>query len=319
MAGEIDSKAYDFVFVHHDRVVQSPYLLRYLRTPSVYYCAEPFREFYEPRIHRDYDLPSRLVDRAQRAWYRPAIGIKRRVLRVEDAGNVRRATVLLTNSFFSAESIYRAYGLRAQVCYLGVDTERFRPLKMERENVVLSVGAVSPLKGYDFLVESLSRISPECRPRLVIIGNTAAAAETEHLQKLASRLGVDLAFEIDIPEEELVRWYNRARAFVYAPILEPFGLAPLEAMACGTPVVAVQEGGVRESVRDDETGILVPRDPEAFARALDSLRARPDRRDRLAERARSEALRFWTWDRACERFQSIVAKSLRQAAESRGR
>ncbi|MGH9319877.1 MAG: glycosyltransferase family 4 protein [Vicinamibacteria bacterium] len=319
MAAEIDSNGYDFVFAHHDRLVQSPYLLRYLRTPSVYYCAEPMREFYDPQIHRDYAEPMTPIDRAQRVWYRPALALRRDILREEDARNVRYATVILTNSFFSAESIYRAYGLRPQVCYLGVDTERFRPMSAERDNLVLSVGAVSPLKGYDFLVESIGKIVSGNRPRLVVIGNTASAAEVEYLRRLASDRGVDLRFEIDVSEDDLVRWYNRARAFVYSPILEPFGLAPLEAMACGLPVVAVNEGGVRESVRDGETGLLVPRDPESFAVAIDSLRSCPELRDRLADRGRKEALRYWSWERACERFRRIVAKSLGLTGESRDR
>jgi glycosyltransferase involved in cell wall biosynthesis len=310
MATEIDSRSYDFVFVHHDRLVQSPYLLRYLRTPSVYYCAEPMRQFYEPTIRRAYLEPASFFDRAQRIWYGPAVSARNRMIRDVDARNVHHATLLLTNSYFSAESIYRAYGLRARVCYLGVDTARFRPLGRERDNVVLSVGAVSPMKGYDFLIESIGLLPREHRPALVIVGNTSSAAETCYLNEMARQRGVAIRYEIDVSEDELVGWYNRVRAFVYAPVLEPFGLAPIEAIACGTPVVAVKEGGVRESMKEDDTALLVPRDAAAFAQALDSLRARPALWEHMSRRGREEALRFWDWKSAYHRFHDIVVNAL---------
>jgi glycosyltransferase involved in cell wall biosynthesis len=65
--------------------------------------------------------------------------------------------------------------------------------------------------------------------------------------------------------------YNRAKATVCANVLEPFGLVPLESMACGTPVIAVREGGLRESVRDGETGYLVDRDETALGAAIDAV------------------------------------------------
>src|SRR6266849_2833559 len=65
MAAAIDAGGYDFAFVHHDRIVQSPYLLQYLKTPSVYYCAEPMRVFYEPPVTRPYQQPQSFLDRSE--------------------------------------------------------------------------------------------------------------------------------------------------------------------------------------------------------------------------------------------------------------
>jgi glycosyltransferase involved in cell wall biosynthesis len=301
-AAQIDAGGYDFVLVHHDRIVQSPYLLRYLKTQSVYYCAEPMREFYEPPIVRPYHLPSTALDRAQRAWYRPALRIRQAIVQAEDCRNVHHARVLLTNSFFTAESIYRAYGLRANVSYLGVDTEKFQPLQLEKQNIVLSVGAVSPLKGYDFIIQALGLIQPLERPKLVIVGNTASAAETQFLQSLASRYAVSLDFCVNLADRDLVALYNRARALVYAPVLEPFGFAPLEAMACATPVVAVKEGGVRESVVDGVTGFLVPRDAAAFAQALSNVLSDSIQARMMGANGREAMLRSWTWLQAYERL-----------------
>ncbi len=315
IAAQIDAGAYDFVFAHHDRIVQSPYLLRFLRTPSAYYCAEPMREFYEPPIVRPYQRPRGAVEQMQRRWYALARWLRDRVVKSEDRKNVRRASLLLTNSHFTAESIYRAYGLRARVSYLGVDTERFKPLDLERGDFVLSVGAVSPLKGYDFLIEALAQLPARQHPRLLIVGNTASIGETTFLRQHAEARSVVLEFRVNVSDDELVRLYNQARAFVYSPVLEPFGFAPLEAMACGTPVVAVNEGGVRESVRDGETGYLVPRDPGAFAEALQRVLSDARLAQTLGQNGRAEVLRCWTWKQAYDRLVENV-QTLQQPALS---
>jgi len=89
---------------------------------------------------------------------------------------------------------------------------------------------------------------------------------------------------------------NRAAAVVYAPYLEPFGFVPLEAMSCGTAVVAVAEGGVRESVTDGVTGLLTPRSPAAFARALERVLGDPALAGRLGSAGRAAVLEKWTWE-----------------------
>lgn len=302
MAAKIDEGNYDFVFAHHDRIVQSPYLFRYLKTPSVYYCAEPMRQFYEAPVTRPYQQPHNGLGRAQHRWYAPERRLRESKIRRADRSNVERATLLLTNSLFSAESIYRAYGLRARVSYLGVDTNTFKPSGIVREGFVLSVGAVAPLKGYDFLIESLAKVPGKQRPLLVIVGNTASMGETRYLEKLASERGVRVTFRVDVTETELARLYNQARAFVYAPVLEPFGLTPLEAMSSGTPIVAVKEGGVRESVVDGVTGKLVARDPEEFATALSQVLNDQGAARWMGDNGRAHVLASWTWEHAYARF-----------------
>jgi len=302
MAAKIDDGNYDFVFAHHDRIVQSPYLFRHLKTPSVYYCAEPMRQFYEASITRPYQEPKTSLGHAQFKWYGPERKRRATIIKNRDRENVRHATLLLTNSFFSAESIYRAYGLHARVCYLGVDSEKFKANGFGKEDFVLSVGAVSALKGYDFLIESLGKLPLSERPSLVIVGNTASTGETRYLEQLAAKRVVKIAFRVNVNENELVTLYNKARALVYAPVLEPFGLAPLEAMACETPIVAVKEGGVRESVVDGTTGSLVERHPEAFAAALSHILRDPKRARCLGVNGRAHILANWTWEQAYARF-----------------
>ncbi|MEI2608548.1 MAG: glycosyltransferase [Candidatus Promineifilaceae bacterium] len=127
------------------------------------------------------------------------------------------------------------------------------------------------------------------------------------MTELALKHGVNLSFRVDVSESELVELYNRARAFVYAPILEPFGLTPVEAMACGLPVVAVREGGVRESVVNEQTGFLVDRDPVKFALKLTQLLQDDYLGNQLGKNGRKHVMDCWTWPHAYERFVDAVA------------
>jgi glycosyltransferase involved in cell wall biosynthesis len=166
-------------------------------------------------------------------------------------------------------------------------------------------------KGYDFLIRSLSMIDAGIRPSLLIASNMTDAAWEAHLHQLASKLGVELSIKKCISDRDLVHLYNSARLFVYAPYLEPFGLAPLEAMACGTPVVAVKEGGVRESVLHNETGILTERDEEAFALATTELLRDDAQRERLAYRGLEVVQSFWTWTHAAQRLELHLSRAAR--------
>ena len=252
VAQRIDEGGYDVAFVHPCRFEQSPDVLRHLRrTPSVYYCQEALRLLYETMPARPYDDRAigrrRLLNRVD-----PLPRLYRRRLKAVDRGNLRAAGTVLVNSRFMAATIHGVYGVEAQVSYLGVDPAHFRPLGLERQPFVLSVGSLTPLKGFDFLVEALSRCAPGRRPRLVIVSNFENSPERAYLEALAAERQVDLQLVGQATEDDLVRLYNQAAVVAYAPVREPFGLVPLEAMACGTPVVAVAEGGIPESVVDGE-------------------------------------------------------------------
>ncbi|MDZ7339510.1 MAG: glycosyltransferase family 4 protein [candidate division KSB1 bacterium] len=302
VAAQIDGGGYDVVFVHHCRFGQSPGLLKFLRTPSVYYCQEPPRQIYEPLPDRPYAHFSKaqrlgnLVD--------PLPGLYRRTLAKVDLRNVRAARLVLVNSAYSRESLYRAYGIFARVCYLGVDTERFYPLSENKGDFVLSVGALNPRKGFDFLIHSLAQLDGTCRPRLVLVSNHTDERELSFLVQLAERLGVRVEFRRMIGDDELLNLYNRAIATVYAPVMEPFGFVPLESMACGTPVVGVREAGVRESVVHGVTGILTERHPAEFARALHSLLVDRNLAHDLGQNGVRHVRQHWTWEAAVERIEN---------------
>lgn len=300
LARQIDQHHYDVAFVHHCQVVQSPYILRHLQTPSVYYCQEPPRRLYEPPLERRTRLT--LKQRIQRRWYAPAYAIYQRIVKRDDYHNARAATLLLANSYYSRESLYRVYGINARVNYLAVDLDKFTYHDgLDRENLVMSVGRSYPEKGYAFLIQALAQIPETIRPRFLIVADMRDPDEERYFLQIAERQNVDVTITSAISSKELtalVDWYRKAKLLVYAPIMEPFGLAPLEAMACGLPVVAVKEGGVRESLVHEQTGLLTQRDPIEFAASVQRLLEQPDLREQYGRQARQHVERCWTWKRA---------------------
>jgi len=295
LAAAINRGKYDVVFVEQDRYTMSPFILKYLDKPHVYYCPQPRRSSEVILIQLSKNVDISVWKKVWRRYVTPRLD-------QIDKENASFAKVILTNSYFSREAILRAYGMNSFVSYLGVDTEIFRPLNMEREPYALSVGSLTPAKGFDFIIRALSLIKKKLRPRFVIVGNVVWEPWRVHLEKLAVQKGVKLELKTLIDDSQLVRLYNQAVLCVYAPYLEPFGLVPLEAMSCGTPVVAVKEGGVRESVAHNESGLLTERDEQEFAEAITQLLLDENRRESMSQRAVEIIRDFWTLEHAVQRL-----------------
>jgi len=306
VAQAIDSGGFDVVLVHPCQFSQAPAILRYLRTPSVYYCHEALRSLYESPIPRP-DLRRSSLHRIMDV-VDPGLWFQRRTLRHNDRQAIRSATRVLVNSAYTRDNVGRIYGVDGFICRHGVDTTRFRPLDLQQEGLVLSVGALTPYKGFDFLIEALATLPPAVRPPLHIISNYAERREWAYLEGLARERGVALEVRVRVDDAELVEAYNRAVLIAYAPHREPLGLVPLEAMACGRPVVGVKEGGVVETVLHERTGFLVERDPRGFAIAVGRLLQDTELRCRYGQNAREYVLEHWAWASAVRRLESFLVE-----------
>jgi glycosyltransferase involved in cell wall biosynthesis len=306
MAAAIDAGAYDVVLASACRVVQSPGALRFVRTPAAYYCHEPPRRFIEPARRPDAG-PLPLYRRLRSIWHRPATRIMERALAERDHENVASACAVLTNSQFTAGLVREYYQRETEVCRLGVDVERIAP-GAQAGGYVLSVGAIDRHKGFGFLNDSLRLVPVAFRPPLVIVGNYANEAVARELSAQADASGVQLTMRVRVTDAELRALYANATAFIYAPEREPFGLAVLEAMAAGLPVVAVGEGGVLESVLPDETAVLVPRRADALAAALERVLTDRALARSLGAEGRRVVEREWTWEAAARRIEDALER-----------
>ena len=235
----------------------------------------------------------------------------RRRLRQLQHRCVRQVSRLLANSSFTQDRIREIFGVEAPVCRYGVDLNQFRPSPaVRRGSHVLSVGELSPRKGFAFLVESLALVPAPERPTLRIACNSEIPQERRYVEQLAKARNVSLEIRSKLNTDELAREYRQAALCVYAPIDEPFGLVPLEAMACGTAVVGVREGGVAESVVHEQTGLLVRRDLRAFADATRYLLSASEVRAEYGWNGREHVVAHWSWDRSVadlERHLAYVA------------
>ncbi len=314
VAQAIDGGAYDLAFVHECRFAVAPHLLRHLRTPSALFCAEPKRGLYQhARLEsRPYAKEGRARGGPLSVYRSTADVLASWYLRREERRSARAATMMLTCSDYSRELLWRSYGAFARTSYLGVDTERFRPVGVEKENMVVSVGELVPRKGHDFVIRALARLEPAAMPRLVVAANGGWDDERAYLRELAAQLEVDLEIRENLGDADLVDLYNRAMVLACAAVMEPFGLVALEAMSCGTPVVAVREAGFRESVVDGVTGYLTPRDEAEFAERLRAVLT-GDGTSELGREARSHVEKSWTWTHAEARLDghlgALLAKS----------
>lgn len=307
IAHAINRQDYNVVFSEQDQYTLSPFFLKFIEKPTVYYCPQPSRSheailqnISQKRKYRNY------LQLVRRIWHKY---LASRLPQI-DRENALFSKYILANSYFSRESILKSYGLNSFVSYLGIDTKIFKHLDVPKKNFVLSVGSCSPAKGFDFIINSLGHINSKKRPKFIIVSNSVDIRWKDYLEQLAIKVGVNLEVRNLIQDNKLVLLYNKAKLVLYAPYLEPFGLAPLEAMACGTPVIAVREGGVRESIVHNETGILTERDESMFAEAVIKLFLDKRKRQNIARRSIEVIHKYWTIDKAGERLLNHLNRAI---------
>jgi D-inositol-3-phosphate glycosyltransferase len=193
----------------------------------------------------------------------------------------------------------------------GVDLERFTPdgpVAARTGRIrLMSIGRLVPRKGMGHAIEALARLVADgCDAELVIVGGSgsgdalAADPEYQRLHGVAEGLGVAdrVVFAGQLSQTEMPAMLRSADVVICAPWYEPFGITPLEAMACGVPVVASSVGGLIDTVVEDVTGVHVPpRDPEALAQALAALIADPERARAYGAAGRARVESRYSWDR----------------------
>lgn len=304
-ADEINAGHFDVLLATTCQWLSVPSIAPLIKAPTVLYLQEPYRFLHEaapvlPWLEEP-DKPSGLAGRLLHFLGSSLRVHPFRLLAREELRGVLAFDRVLVNSFFSRESVLRAYGVDAHVCYLGIDAARFLNYSGARAPVVLCVGQLHALKNPEFIIRAVALA--RTRPTLRWVCNVVHDGDyRRRLEELAQSLGVALDIRVRVTDEELVKHYQEATVLAYAPRLEPFGYAPLEANACGLPVVAVAEGGVRETVLDGANGLLVE-NVEGMAAAIDQLMADPVRGRELGQRGAEIVRECWTLEAAGARLE----------------
>lgn len=223
---------------------------RSAQAPHLCYCLSPARYLY--------DQGDRYFSE-DRGWKKSLRQALLRRFREWDQATAQNVDHFIAISRFVARRIQKAYGREAQVLYPPVDTEIYTPGKCKREDFYLTVCAAVPYKKLDVILEAFNR----CRKPLVVVGR---GPELPRLKALAQ---ANIRFEPWLGHRALRDLYRWARGFVFMAE-EDFGITPLEAQACGCPVLAYGQGGLAETIPHQKTGLLFPaQQADALLEALD--------------------------------------------------
>jgi glycosyltransferase involved in cell wall biosynthesis len=231
------------------------------RATHVCYCHSPMRYAWD---QFDWYFGPAQVGTAASRLLRPVLARMARW----DAATAGRVDRYVANSHYVAGRIHRYYNRGSAVVYPPVDTVFYRPDPVRSpEPMFLVVSALVPYKRLDVAIRACAKVGAA----LTIVGK---GPEEARLRRLAQTVGATVEFAGWLEDGPIRELYQRCRA-VLMPGVEDFGMVPVEAQACGRPVVALAEGGAVESVVDGVTGVLV-QDPsvEAFAAALREVSSR---------------------------------------------
>ena len=234
------------------------------------------------------------------------------------------------------EALYGADPARICVIPCGFDKAEFWPITRALarrtlgyradERILLNIGRLVPRKGVDNAIQGLARLVRVhgIEAKLVVVGGNSdlpdegLTPEIGRLRALAEAEGVGdrVVFTGRRSREFLKLYYSAADVFVTTPWYEPFGITPLEAMACGTPVAGADVGGIRYSVADGVTGVLVPpRNPDALGERLAELLRDPARLRELGRNGVRRVNAQFTWRRVARSigglYRQVAGGSLR--------
>ena len=216
----------------------------------------------------------------------------------------------------------------------GVDINHFYPIPVdeakefigipENEKMILFVGRIEPLKGVDTLIKAISQLQQadillRCPHYLFIIGGDPNLdrdkmnEEMQRLQDLRIELGVsDLVIFLGKRDQDSLQYYYSAAEMLVMPShYESFGMVALEAMACGTPVIATQVGGLQHLVQDQVTGFTIPNDnPDALEEKITVLFCKSELREKMSQNSTSYAQSF-SWNTITEKLIETFEKTIK--------
>jgi glycosyltransferase involved in cell wall biosynthesis len=206
---------------------------------------------------------------------------------------------------------------KVSVVPCGVDTAAFRPFgavaPRNSPARLLTLGRLVQRKGIDTVIDALPRLPGA---ELVVAGGPerdrlAGDPEYRRLRDIAGERGVSdrVIFTGAVPRMQVPALIRSADVVVCTPWYEPFGITPLEAMACGVPVVASTVGGLTDSVVHGTTGLLIPpRDPAALAAAAGTLLTDLEMRIAFGEAGTRRARRWYSWPRVAAQTESVYLR-----------
>lgn len=233
------------------------------------------------------------------------------ILKVIDRRLARHVDAVFANSIFSRKLALDAYGYKEsilEICYPGVDALRFCPSPEDpkKDKQFVTCARLTKFKNVDKILHALTRLTTR-DVTLIIIGD---GEEYDRLRELSRQLSLErtVVFRKSVSDVEMVTALRESVALIHAAEEEPFGLAPVEAMACGTPVIAIKGGGPAETIIHRETGYLCDSaSPENLSVAIEHMLSQSSdtvsTRDACVTRAR-----LFSWRTATDSLENVFSK-----------
>jgi glycogen synthase len=207
---------------------------------------------------------------------------------------------------------------RVKVIHNGIDLDLYRHIEVDGTRksfeldgpYILFVGRVSRQKGMTHLIDAMKYVDPGVKCVLC-----SSAPDTKELEEeIAARVAAEprvLWINYLLREEQYVELYSHAAVFCCPSVYEPFGIINLEAMSCGTPVVASAVGGILETVVDGETGLLVPpADPRALAEAINKLLRDPEMARQFGRNGRRRVEQYFSWTSIAHKTEAMYLEMI---------
>ncbi len=220
---------------------------------------------------------------------------------------------------------YQAHADKISVIPCGFNKNEFHPVDRAKarqllkihpeEKILLQLGRMVPRKGVDNVIRALSLLKKNgCSCRLIVVGGESEEAnfdndpEIKRLKEIAAFGDVSdmVTFVGRKNREQLKYYYSSADVFITTPWYEPFGITPLEAMACGVPVIGSNVGGIKFSVADGKTGFLVPpADPGALSEKVSLLINDAELREQMRKSSLERVNEIFTWKNVCDQLGEL--------------
>lgn len=223
------------------------------------------------------------------------------LLKKIDISITKYSDKIFANSNYTSEQIQKVYKRKSTIIYPGIDIKRYKIKKPNyKTNQILAVGRLTKFKNFDLLIKSFKSAKIK-KYKLLIIGN---GEENNNLNQLIENLGIGKSVEIrnNVSDTELIENYQKSRIFTLCSLKEPFGIVPVESMACGTPVIVSSQGGTKETVINNKTGLVINMNQKNLTESIKRLVNNPKLTSNLAKNASIYATKSYSWENSVDKL-----------------
>lgn len=288
-------KGYDLYNAHNYPAHISASIGKFLyKKPIVWFCNEPLL-YIDGTIQRENPLTIFF-------------------LRILENLFIKNIDIVVANSKNTARGIKKAHNVDPVIIYSGINTKNYCPKKAKKLDQIFFISRITKEKNVDFLVDKLMPLVWKKSPNTkLIIGGKGNYFNT--IKKKVSKIGAkNIIFTGRLNEKDKLNYYHQSKLIVFPPFNEPLGVIPLEAMACGVPVVAFNSGGCKETIAHNKTGFLANNEKE-FADYVIKLLKDKKLREKFGKAGRKRVIDIFSVEQMVKKTENIYKKLLKKNAK----